>query len=970
MSLKDVTVLFVIDHYSGTDGGTERQLLELIRGLSWQGLVPHLAVLRSSEFSRELGSSICPMTTLNIKRLASIGTLYRLIRLSWFIRKNKIRLVHVFFNDAALAIPFFAKLGGARVVVSRRDMGTWYTPTNLKLLRIVNRFVDRIIANSRAVADHVVRSERAEPGKVHVIYNGFAFERGVDPARVGFRESLGLGESDPIIGMVANLKPLKRHADALHAFALVRRSHPTAHLVLVGTGRLREQLHALARELGIEECVHFLGNPPEVIPVVKHFNVALLCSESEGFSNALLEYMACGVPPVCTRVGGNVELVREGIDGYLVELGDVVSLASRVATLLADPALARKLGENARKTAENYTVDKMVAAHLVSYSELLNGKGTANAEVPKPMLRVERASIERFHESRVEWNRLVDVMYRPSTFCTWEWVHTWWKHFGGPYELLLLFIYREDALVGIFPLSSRLMWIEDAVMPGRALGFCGSTELYSDHMDVICAEKDAMECMDAVMAYLDRDFQGWDVLQLSHVAEDAKCLEFISGRKVPFDVRTRAVSTAAYIPLEGGFTGFLETLSRGGRHNLKRARSILHEQYGAVYEGCDSDAVAKAMREMFELHGRRAAQKGTRTNFQGERLTRFHAEIAELVDAAGHLHLRFLRHNGQPIAGWYCFNLGGRIFTYQQGFDPEWEKRSVARVLLFELIEEACQEGITEIDMLRGGWEYKSHWTSHRRELINVNVYNDTPVGRLIRETNRGRNALAAGVKGLRAGSMRFFNKLRDIPRRHPVSLLASVFNRIPFRPVQILYFQRYELNGSPPARRQTGSAPTRLADRRDLEALVRCQDKRAIFEQRFAAGEHCIVATVDGSVVAYEWFSAKSEQTEERYGYTIPIPGDALYSYDAYTSESFRGRGIWKQIIAGAAELMKGEQRNRLIAHIDFGNDISMTAHAKVGFRPIGRYLFLNVFGARLLKQTWSAPPPEAGSSSPVSPG
>ncbi|HMI30599.1 MAG TPA: glycosyltransferase, partial [Candidatus Limnocylindrales bacterium] len=282
-----MTVLFVIDHYSGTDGGTERQLLELIRGLSWQGLVPRLAVLRASEFSRELGESICPLTTLNIKRLASIGSLYRLLRLAWFIRREKIRLVHVFFNDSALAIPFFAKLGGARVIVSRRDMGTWYTRTNLKLLPIVNRFVDRIIANSRAVAAHAVRCERAPAGKVHVIYNGYAFERGVEPARAGFRESLGLGPSDPIIGMVANLKPLKRHADALHAFALVRRSHPAAHLVLAGTGVLRESLQALAREQGIEGCVHFLGNPPEVIPVVKHFNVALLCSESEGFSNAL-----------------------------------------------------------------------------------------------------------------------------------------------------------------------------------------------------------------------------------------------------------------------------------------------------------------------------------------------------------------------------------------------------------------------------------------------------------------------------------------------------------------------------------------------------------------------------------------------------------------------------------------------------------------------------------------------------------
>ena len=58
------------------------------------------------------------------------------------------------------------------------------------------------------------------------------------------------------------------------------------------------------------------------------------------------------------------------------------------------------------------------------------------------MLRVERADAERFHQSRAQWNRLVDAMARPSTFCTWEWIHTWWTHFGEPYKLLLLFIYR------------------------------------------------------------------------------------------------------------------------------------------------------------------------------------------------------------------------------------------------------------------------------------------------------------------------------------------------------------------------------------------------------------------------------------------------------------------------------------------------------------------------------------------------
>jgi CelD/BcsL family acetyltransferase involved in cellulose biosynthesis len=366
------------------------------------------------------------------------------------------------------------------------------------------------------------------------------------------------------------------------------------------------------------------------------------------------------------------------------------------------------------------------------------------------MLRVERAGVERFHQSREEWNRLVGAMPRPSIFCTWEWIHTWWTHFGAPYDLLLLFIHRGDALVGIFPLAARVMRMEYSVLPGRVLTFCASMETYSDHVDVICAKEDAAECLDAVVTFLSRDYRAWDVTHLSHVAEDARLVEFVRARPLPFGVFVRSVSNAAYIPLEAGFSGFREALSRSARHNLRRAQTRLHREVGVTYGGPDStSAVPSSVREVFDLHNRRAAKKGTETNFRGDALMRFHAEVASLSHEAGRLRLRFLRQNGAPIAVWYCFQLQDRVFTYQQGFDPEWESLSAARVLLYDLIEEACREGITEIDMLRGGWEFKAHWTSHRRDLMRVNLYNRTPAGLLLQVTDRGRSALAPIAKRL-----------------------------------------------------------------------------------------------------------------------------------------------------------------------------------------------------------------------------
>jgi len=200
--------------------------------------------------------------------------------------------------------------------------------------------------------------------------------------------------------------------------------------------------------------------------------------------------------------------------------------------------------------------------------------------------------------------------------------------------------------------------------------------------------------------------------------------------------------------------------------------------------------------------------------------------------------------------------------------------------------------------------------------------------------------------------------RLRDLWREHPIVFLAAVLYRIPFHPIHLSYFRRLELtnvaDGAPP------TVPVRRAEARDLGLLIRCFDKARTFERRFESGETCLVVLVDGAIVSYEWFSTKGQHVEERYGFQFPIPGDALYSYDAYTLESHRGRGLWKEIIASAWATMAREGRRRILAHVEYGNPGSYTAHLRVGFRPIERYLFCSIFGIRFLARTWVAPPSE----------
>jgi glycosyltransferase involved in cell wall biosynthesis len=128
------------------------------------------------------------------------------------------------------------------------------------------------------------------------------------------------------------------------------------------------------RALNLESCVHFLGGVHDVIPVVKHFTVSVLCSETEGSSNAVIEYMGCGTPTVCTRVGGNPELIEDGQTGFLVDRYDVNALSDRMNVLLDKAGLRAWMGRRARLVARNFTIDRMADGHMRLYERLVERK--------------------------------------------------------------------------------------------------------------------------------------------------------------------------------------------------------------------------------------------------------------------------------------------------------------------------------------------------------------------------------------------------------------------------------------------------------------------------------------------------------------------------------------------------------------------------------------------------------------------
>ena len=375
-SSEPVRILVLMDYFAGPHGGTERQVHTLRTHLDPKEFIVKFMVFRDVRGYRK-GEVQYPFEVefLNIHRMLSLHTLLRMAYLIRFLRKERIRIVHIFFNDAAILAPLFCKLGGARVITSRRDMGFWYRPASLVALRLANRFVDRIVANCEAVKENVSRREKCSADKITVIKNACDSANFLQPAQPGFREQWGIGQDDPIVGIAANISKVKRYPDLLRAFALVRKKQPEAWLIIAGGAGPKEYSATLtlALHLRIADRIRFLGSVPNPIPVIKHFDVCVLCSESEGLSNTIIEYLGCGKPVVCSATGGNVELVHHGHSGYLVPVGDVRQLAEHILAIIANPELALKLGTSAREsfTSGSFSIDFSLRAHRALYTDLL-----------------------------------------------------------------------------------------------------------------------------------------------------------------------------------------------------------------------------------------------------------------------------------------------------------------------------------------------------------------------------------------------------------------------------------------------------------------------------------------------------------------------------------------------------------------------------------------------------------------------
>jgi len=352
-------------------GGIERRLAALLPRLNQPPFRVSVVCLRErGPLADALEAAGVPVTLIALRsRLDPRG----IRALAQWLREQRVDLVHAHMYRSNVPGAIAARWAGVRRVLCQvHNIDTWETRRQRWMDRFLLRWRTAMIAVSEEVKRDVVANLRCPPEKVRVLYNGIDLsEYGTAEPSPALRRELGVPEGARVVVMLARLVEQKRHTRLLQALEAIRRELPPTRLLLVGDGKLRAALEAEVRRRGLDDLVTFTGHRTDIPAILALADLSVLTSDREGFSNAIVESLAAGVPVVATDVGGNAEAIVDGESGLLVQPDDLPALAEGLRSLLRNEARRGEMSRAARERARLFSLDRMLDETRKLYLDLL-----------------------------------------------------------------------------------------------------------------------------------------------------------------------------------------------------------------------------------------------------------------------------------------------------------------------------------------------------------------------------------------------------------------------------------------------------------------------------------------------------------------------------------------------------------------------------------------------------------------------
>ena len=360
-------------------GGSERQVFNIRAGLDPSRFDLHLGCFGCLNEQIAVDLSGTPLEVYKIKNLYGLRAIKECLRLASYLKQNRIDIVHAYnFYANVFALPAARLVRVPVVLASIRDTGENLTARQRAVNKIFCRMADRVIVNAEAIKRTLV-AEGYRPERITVIPNGIVCPPlASDQGHLLHRE-FGLSTNDVLIGVVSRIARGKGLQYLLEAAPEVIARIPQTKFLIIGDNSFnpdyREELKRQTITLGLQDRVIFTGFRLDVPNILSSLALSVLPSLNEGLSNSLLESMAAGVPVVATNVGGNPEVVVNGVTGLLVPPRNPAALAEAICRVLRTPGMRNKLGQaGRRRVLEHFSNERMIRNVERLYGELLDAK--------------------------------------------------------------------------------------------------------------------------------------------------------------------------------------------------------------------------------------------------------------------------------------------------------------------------------------------------------------------------------------------------------------------------------------------------------------------------------------------------------------------------------------------------------------------------------------------------------------------
>lgn len=368
-------VLIVVDQFPRILGGGERVALKMAELLPQYGFRASILTFCADPECEELRRSKSQFYVLPLKRTYDLNAFRAALALKQFLKSQQVQLVQTFFESSDLWAGLITKsMSDAKLVWSRRDMGILRGRKHTAVYRLMAKMPDAVFAVSEQVRRHCITADGIEPTRVKTVYNGLdltQWEERATPTR---------HTRKPVVATVGNIRRVKGYDVLARAAGIIAPRFPQVTFRNAGAvldTNFFAELEGLVSELGLTGRFDFVGASDDVRTFLMDADVFVLPSRSEGFSNAIIEAMAAGLPVVATDVGGNGEAVENGVSGIIVPAEDPAALAEAIMELLANPERAKEMGNAGKEiAAKKFSIDSMMIQITSVYRGLIARDGS------------------------------------------------------------------------------------------------------------------------------------------------------------------------------------------------------------------------------------------------------------------------------------------------------------------------------------------------------------------------------------------------------------------------------------------------------------------------------------------------------------------------------------------------------------------------------------------------------------------